>query len=120
MDIQNKSRELKKDVIIAIAIFITALLIRGVYLYESSDNPTFKFPIVDSATYDETAIALIEANYIDSNIFWQPVFYPLFIALLYALSNTSIIFVKIVQSLIGCFVCVLTYIVGKKIFDRFR
>ena len=43
-----------------LAILLVALLIRGVYLYESSDNPTFLAPIVDAKRHHFEARDLAE------------------------------------------------------------
>ena len=48
----------KKELLIGIAIFTLALLVRFFYLYESSANPSFGSPIVDSETYNNAAKSL--------------------------------------------------------------
>jgi len=65
------------------AVFLLAALIRGLYLYESSDNPTFFAPIVDSHRYDEIACWLAKGEGVTDEFFWQPFFYPVFLSLLY-------------------------------------
>ena len=94
-----------------------AIFVRAVYLYESSDNPTFSVPIVDSLTYDQMARDLAEGKPLTSALFWQPLFYPLFLSAIYRLSNSSILLVKIIQALLGALTCVLVYRLGRKIFD---
>ncbi len=101
-----------------VAVFLLALLIRGVYLYESGDNPTFRAPIVDSLTYDQMARGMVEGKEMTHEFFWQPVFYPLFLSMVYWLSNSSIFCVKLVQMILGCVTCVLVYRLGEKIFGR--
>ena len=100
------------------AVFLTALLVRLVYLCEGSDNPAFIRPIVDSQTYDGLARGIASGLPVTEELFWQPVFYPLFLSLLYRLSHFSILFVKIVQSLLGALTALLSFRLGDKIFGR--
>lgn len=120
---RRKTRQIKiksspESIWTGVAIFFLALAVRGIYLYESSDNPTFLMPVVDSLAYDQMARDLIDGKDLDGEFFWQPAFYPLFLSLCYKISDCSILFVKIVQILLGCMTCVLSYKLGKKIFSR--
>jgi len=123
---QKKKRKRKKikpkssseNIWTAVAIFLLALAVRGIYLYESSDNPTFLMPVVDSLAYDQMARNLVDGKGLDSAFFWQPIFYPLFLSLCYKISSCSVLFVKIVQILLGSLTCVLSYKLGKKVFSR--
>jgi tetratricopeptide (TPR) repeat protein len=103
---------------IACIIFSLALAIRFVYLYESSTNPSFLSPIVDSRTYDEMAEAFAKNPVLGSNFFWQPFFYPFFLSMVYSFSGNSIIAAKVIQVLLGALTCALTYRLGEKIFRR--
>ncbi|UCE99970.1 MAG: glycosyltransferase family 39 protein, partial [Planctomycetota bacterium] len=103
---------------IGLAIFLLAALVRAVYLYDSSDNPTFFAPIVDSLTYDQMARELVNGGSLTHEFFWQPLFYPLFLSLVYKLSSSSILVVKIVQAILGCLTSVLVYVLGKKLFGK--
>ncbi|MCJ7691968.1 MAG: hypothetical protein MUO22_00945, partial [Sedimentisphaerales bacterium] len=80
---------LSKEFWVAIAVFLLALLVRGVYLFQSSDNPTFNLPIVDSMTYDGLARSLAEGEPMTAEFFWQQFFYPFFLSVVYFLSNSS-------------------------------
>lgn len=53
----------------------------------------------------------------NDGFFWQPFFYPLFLSIIYLASNLSIICAKIVQLLLGGLTCLLTYRLGKTIFN---
>ncbi|MDD5064915.1 MAG: tetratricopeptide repeat protein [Phycisphaerae bacterium] len=108
----------KRSFRIACIIFSLALAVRLIYLYESSANPSFQVPIVDSKIYDETAKALISGQGTASNLFWQPFFYQVFLSVVYLFSDNSIVFTKILQVLLGALTCGLTYKLGKKIFGE--
>jgi tetratricopeptide (TPR) repeat protein len=107
-----------QEIKVALQIFLLAAFVRAVYLYDSSDNPTFFAPIVDSLTYDQMAKGLIKTGSLTYEFFWQPLFYPLFLSLIYKLSNSSILTVKIVQALLGSVTSVLVYFLGKKLFNK--
>lgn len=100
-----------------LAVFSLALVVRLVYLYESSANPTFAVPIMDSADYDSLARSLIDGTEPSTSLFWQPVFYPLFLAGVYGLTGSSILAAKLVQIVLGSLTCLLTFRLGRRIFD---
>jgi len=101
-----------------VAVFLLAVLVRGLYLYDSSDSPTFFAPIVDSLTYDQMARGLLDGRGITREFFWQPMFYPLFLSMVYWLSHSSVIWVKFIQLILGGVTCVLVYRLGQKLFGR--
>ena len=113
----TKSRT-KRRFLVACIVFSLALAVRLIYLYESSANPSFQTPIVDSKTYDETARTFAKNQILGSNFFWQPFFYPFFLSVVYFFSDNSIISAKVIQVLLGALTCALTYRLGEKIFDR--
>lgn len=108
----------KKELLISVGIFVLALFVRLLYLYESSANPSFGYPIVDSGNYDSLARSLAAGDGMSEQFFWQPFFYPFFLSVVYLVSNSSIICVKVIQVLLGCVTCLLTYHLGKRIFSR--
>ncbi len=115
---QNISRFGKRELLISVGIVILALSVRLFYLYESSANPSFTTPTVDSRTYDKLARSVAEGKDMNYEFFWQPFFYPAFLSAIYLASNSSIICAKVIQLLLGCVTCLLTYRLGKRIFDR--
>ena len=100
------------------AVFLLAVSLRGLYLYESRDNPAFYLPVVDSMTYDQLARGVVEGEGITSEFFWQQFFYPFFLSVVYLLSNSSILWAKVAQVMLGGLTCVLAYRLGEKIFGR--
>ncbi|MCJ7776731.1 MAG: tetratricopeptide repeat protein [Sedimentisphaerales bacterium] len=109
---------LKKELGIVVGIFLLALGVRLLYLYESSANPSFETPIVDSAMYNNMARAVASGKPMSDDFFWQPFFYPVFLSVIYSVSNSSITCAKIIQVLLGSIICSLTYLLGKRIFSR--
>ena len=107
----------RRGVVVA-GLFVLALLVRSLYLYESASNPTFDEPIVDSHTYDRLARAFAGGGGLTDEFFWQPFFYPLFLSAVYRLADSSILIAKLIQVLIGAVTCVLTSKLGLAVFNR--
>jgi len=108
----------KRSFSIACIIFFLAVAIRLIYLYESSANPSFQTPIVDSDFFDEIARKFTDGQGLGKNFFWQPFFYPFFLSVVYFFSGNSIITAKVIQVLLGGLTCALTYRLAEVIFDR--
>ncbi len=104
---------------IAMGFFAAALLIRGVYLWQSAANPTFKAPVVDAMTYHFLAAKLAGPTHqMDTAYFWQPFFYPFLLGVVYYVTGTSIVAARIVGITIGSLTCAGTYLLGRKVFGR--
>jgi Tfp pilus assembly protein PilF len=108
----------KKQLLIGAGIFALALVVRLVYLRESLFNPAFANPVLDSGIYDNLARSLAAGESMSGQFFWQPFFYPVFLSIVYWLSNGSIIFGKVVQIFLGSLTCLLTYQLGKRVFNQ--
>ena len=107
----------KKIFWIGCIIFFCALSVRLFYLYESSDNPIFKAPIVDARGYDYIAGTLVQKGKMEDLFFWQQFFYPFFLSIVYFFSGCSIVAAKIVQAVLGSLICVLTFLLARKVFS---
>jgi len=103
---------------LALLVFGLALAVRLLYLADVSGSPTFGAPIIDSNYYDCSANELVRSGRFTDQFFFQPFLYPLFLAGVYLLSNSSMIWAKVVQALIGAAACALTYLLGERILDR--
>jgi tetratricopeptide (TPR) repeat protein len=109
----------KRDWYIAGLVFLAALAVRGIYLYQAKDTPTFRAPVVDAQAYHFMAAKLAGPEHLmDRGYFWQPFFYPFMLAVIYGFSGTSILTAKIVQSILGAASCAMTYALGRQVFGR--
>jgi len=102
----------------AAGVLLLSLLVRLLYLLDSSAGLTYDTPIIDSYTYHKVAESLVRGEGLTPEFFWQPVFYPTFLALAYAVGGSSIAFARLLQLLIGVVTCALTYRLGTTVFDR--
>ena len=104
---------------ICVIIFLLAFCVRCIYLYDSSDNPTFSTPIIDSQWYDEIARNTAQGEGLTGRqFFWQHFFYPFFLSVTYFFSKSSILCAKVIHMFLGSLGCVLTYRLGERIFCR--
>ncbi len=100
-------------------IFLAALIVRIYYLLESGDNPTFLVPIVDMERHHLAATAAISGASVDP-IFQagRPYFYPFFLSTIYRLLDSSVMHAKALQSILGSITCLLTFVLGTRVFGR--
>jgi 4-amino-4-deoxy-L-arabinose transferase-like glycosyltransferase len=101
-----------------VAVFAVALVVRVIYLVEYSKSPTFRVPIIDSATYDEHARALLATGTFGQQFFWQGFFYPFYLAIVYLVTGGSMLAARIVQIILGSLLCAGVYGLASRIFDR--
>jgi Flp pilus assembly protein TadD len=102
---------------IFVIVWLAALLVRSVYLLESADSPVFWHPIVDAGTYDSLARDFLRSGRLGEGFFWQPFFYPFFVAIIYAGFKGSILAVKIFQIILGATVCGMTAQLGARLLN---
>lgn len=98
-------------------VFAVALLFRAIYLWEASDDPTFYEPVIDAGTYDLLARRIASGEGLHPSAFVQGVFYPLWLALVYFLTDGSILAAKVVQVVLGALTAVLSARLARRLFD---
>ena len=98
-------------------IGLLALVLRVFYLHEIEDTPLFDVPVVDAKTYVDDARFLSGESWLGRPApFWQPPLYPYALAILFRAFGESYYLPRMFQALIGAAVCVLTVLVGRRIF----
>jgi tetratricopeptide (TPR) repeat protein len=107
-----------KESVICIALFAIAFLTRYLFLIDITDAPTSQHPIIDSHTYLTLARIFAQDKKFTHEFFWQPFYYPLFLSLVAIITDSLIQVSRIIQVIIGSITCVLTYLLGREIFDR--
>jgi len=98
-----------------LGVFAAALMLRLVYLVESADYPAFAVPIIDALDYDTAARQLLGGGGFSRQFFWQPFFYPLWLAAAYAVTGGSLVATKVLQVGLGAATCSLTSILGRRL-----
>lgn len=97
-------------------LFLAALALRLLFLFESRDAPSFGRPLVDALTHQRLAEG-IAAGHGLTDLFGgiRPFFEPLFLALVYAFAGPSVLAAQLVQALVGAVTCVLTWALGRRV-----
>ncbi|MBN2185186.1 MAG: glycosyltransferase family 39 protein [Candidatus Krumholzibacteriota bacterium] len=115
-DVQSEHMR-NKNLLIGAAIFVLAITVRLIYLYEISKGELFGTPVIDSATYLDIAKNISSTGSLDPRIFWQSFIYPLYLASIISLFDGHLLIARIIQLIAGSVSAVLIYNLGKKLFD---
>jgi len=127
---KNKAEnKLQAGQLLALAvILLIGLSLRVSYLYEIVKSPDFTVPMVNAAYHDYWARGLATGDWsvpdnrndpeVRSTPYLRPPGYFYFLALVYLLSGSSFLAVRIVQMGLGLVNCVLAYILGRSLFGR--
>ncbi|MBN1913114.1 MAG: glycosyltransferase family 39 protein, partial [Candidatus Omnitrophica bacterium] len=105
---------------VLLIIFTVAFFLRfGALSYLPRQHRT---PSADAQEYDELALNLLAGKgFINFNTgkptAWRVPLYPIFLASIYSVFGHNYTAVRIVQCLLGAFLCVLIYLIAKEIFS---
>ena len=103
-----------------LAILVLALLLRLLHAWQMASSPLYEEPAVDGMTYVAHAEALAAGDWLgrDRPAFWQPPLYPYVLGLVKAAFPDSFFdAVRWMQALGGALACVLTCLVGTRLFS---
>ncbi len=98
-------------------IFAVAVVLRLIALFELLDAPSFETLVLDARSYDQRARQLL-AGAPEADLFWQPVLYPCFLAIVYAVSGGSVLLARLLQACIGGLTAWATCRLGTLYFGR--
>jgi len=104
--------------LVGVLIGVLAVVVRFVYLADSSHAPSFMQPLVDSRTYHDLAEGLAANGVFTEKFLWQAVFYPFFLAGVYAVFGVSVPAAIVIQILLGGATCYLTHRLTLQMFGR--
>ena len=90
-----------------VGVFVLALALRLIHLFEIVDQPWFAMTLGDALAYDEWAREIAGGDGLGDRIFYQAPLYPYFLAAIYALAGHDLLVVRIVQALLGSAACAL-------------
>ena len=101
-------------------VFLAALIVRAVYLYQIRTNPFFE-PFhhgLDDYLYDTWAREIAAGDVLGKGVFYGLPLYPYFLGLVYFLFGHSVLLAKAAQLFLGAVSCGLVYLIGARIFTR--
>lgn len=103
-----------KKVLFVILVFILALAPRLFLAVRAVEGPT-----MDAAGYDERAMSIVRGEGFSSYgrpTSFKPPFYSVFLASIYLVFGHSYLAVRVIQSIMGAFTCILIFFISEKIF----
>jgi hypothetical protein len=109
----------KKWKYILLAILVTGLILRFFVLYQTS-RTVFYLPLtLDPAAYEKTATELLTYPLlIPKTIFYQAPLYPYLLALGHIFTGNNLLFVRLLQILMGVFIPLLVYYISVHFFSK--
>lgn len=102
----------------AVLIFVVALVVRLVHVWQLRLTPFFDTLLGDARGYDQWAQRLAAGDWIGSDVFYQAPLYPYFLGSVYATAGRDLLVVRVIQALIGSASCVLLAKAGERLFSK--
>lgn len=91
---------------------------RLLYIFSAGNDPSMDHPVLDSAVYLDLARNLARGDDPWNGAFTAPPLYPYLLALNHILTGGSVVAARIAQAILGGATCVLTCLLGRRLFDR--
>ena len=101
----------------AAAIFLVALAIRLLHLWQIRRAPFFSVLMGDAHGYDEWARQIAGGDWVGKDVFYQAPLYPYFLGTIYAVAGPSLVAVRLCQAILGASACVLLGLAGRRLFS---
>ena len=104
----------------SLLIFVAALGVRLLYLYQLSETPFFNdFDLVgDARYYDMRAREIAAGDWVGDTAGFLSPFYCLTMSAVYSVVGPGLPAVKWFQALLGAFSCVLLYLIARRLFSE--
>jgi tetratricopeptide (TPR) repeat protein len=100
------------------AIFLVALGLRLLYLWQIQRAPFFALLMGDARAYHDWGVDIASGNFLGKGVFYQAPLYPYFLGLFLGISKGNLLVVRIVQVVIGACSCVLLAQAGTQFFSK--
>jgi len=99
-------------------IFVLALAVRLVHLWQIRRAPFFDLLIGDARAYDVWARQIAAGDWVGQGVFYQAPLYAYFLGTIYAIAGHDLLLVRLVQAVLGSASCVLVAAAGWRLFSR--
>ncbi len=99
-------------------VFATALAVRLVVFFELRDSVLLEVLLGDSMGYVDWARGIAAGTWRGNEVFYQAPLSPYFIAVVFAVSDGSLMAVRVLQLLLGSAACVLIALATARFFAR--
>jgi Flp pilus assembly protein TadD len=101
-----------------VAIFLLALAVRLIHLWQIRRAPFFTLLIGDGRAYDLWAQRIAAGDWIGQDVFYQAPLYAYFLAAIYTIAGHDLLVVRLVQAGLGSLACALVAAAGSRLFSR--
>lgn len=102
--------------ILACGIFVIALAIRAVFWMQWEQTPYGPAAILDSAYFDQQAVAISNGQWLPDRVFYVPPAYQYILAVTYKAFGHSLSTVRLLQNLLGSVNCLLIALIAGRVF----
>ncbi len=103
---------------VALAVFLLALALRALYLWQLQSSPFLTVKMGDAAAYDAWAREIAGGDWLGREVFYQAPLYPYFLGAVYASLGDDPLRVRGLQSALGALSCALLASAGARLFSR--
>ncbi len=104
--------------LVLLAIGLGALVLRLLCLFELQGTHLLYTLMGDAELYDIWAREILETGWLGRGVFFQPPFYPYFMAVVYRLIGENLLIVRLIQILFGAGSCVLIALAGRHFLSK--
>jgi len=108
----------RPDVFVPAIIFIVALGVRLLHLFQVESIPLFYHLASDGRSYDEWAQRIAGGDWWGREVFYQAPLYPYFLGMLQFIMGRDLWSIRVVQVVLGAASSVFLYWAGKSFFSR--
>jgi tetratricopeptide (TPR) repeat protein len=114
----NKNNRSKRSILaICLVLYSAALIVRIVYLVQIQALPTFKIPVMDEGYHIQLAERINSPDGLPDEPYFRAPLYPYLLSLFLDITGGSLFWTRFIQVLIGSFLPVLIFLLGKKLFS---
>ncbi len=109
---------IRKPVVAALFVLITALIVRFTFLSQARQAPDFELLFSDQHSYDVWAQQIAAGDWLSraQGVFYQSPLYPYFLAINYKLFGHNLMWVRALQIILSGVACVLLYDATRRLF----
>ncbi|MEZ5416022.1 MAG: glycosyltransferase family 39 protein [Vicinamibacterales bacterium] len=98
------------------AVFLTALAVRLLHLWQMSGTPYFATLLGDARGYDQWARRLAGGDWIGTDVFYQAPLYPYVLGVIYTLTGAEPGAARVVQAVLGSASAALLLVAATRLF----
>ena len=102
----------------AAAVFLVALALRLLHVWQLRRAPFFSFLLGDALAYDAWARRIAAGDWLGSEVFYQAPLYPYLLGAWYALAGPGLVPLRVLQAVLGALACGLITVAGARLFGR--